>query len=156
MVLAMSFFNCVFFHPYVSNKLYTMSYHTDNRIGKYVQGYSFLSFAKKFGSKYDKKFINKGISASKRLKTAATKSDQSKYGKIFKKGESKIGKLVGKQLLEKIIPAAIHVAESKIAEKITSLKVSGDQELQEEIEEEQEIIIPPHQRQKVIDDLRLF
>ena len=62
-----------------------MTYHTDNRIGKYVQGYSFLSFAKKFGSKYDKKFINKGISASKRLKTAATKFDQSKYGKIFKK-----------------------------------------------------------------------
>ena len=76
--------------------------------------------------------------------------------KYLKKGESKIGKLVGKQLLEKIIPAAIHVAESKIAEKIASLKVSGDQELQEEIEEEQEIIIPPHQRQKVVDDLRLF
>ena len=76
--------------------------------------------------------------------------------KYLKKGESKIDKLVGEQLLEKIIPAAIHVAESKIAEKITSLKVSGDQELQEEIEEEQEIIIPPHQRQKVIDDLILF
>ena len=28
-----------------------------------MQGYSFLSFAKKIGSKYDKKFVNKGIVA---------------------------------------------------------------------------------------------
>ena len=48
-----------------------MTHHTDNRIRKYVQGYGFLSFAKKVGSKYGKKFVNKGISASKRLKTAA-------------------------------------------------------------------------------------
>ena len=50
-----------------------MTYRTDNRIRKHVQEYGFLSFAKKFGSKYGKTFINKGISASKRLKTAAKK-----------------------------------------------------------------------------------
>ena len=42
-----------------------MTYHTENRIRKYVQGYGFLSFAKKFGTKYGKKFVNKGISATK-------------------------------------------------------------------------------------------
>ena len=62
-----------------------MTCHTDNRIRKYVQGYAFLSFAKTFGSKYGKKFLNKGISASKRLKTAAKKFNESKYGKTLKK-----------------------------------------------------------------------
>ena len=42
-----------------------MTYHTENRIRKYVQGCGFLSFAKKFGTKYGKKFVNKGISATK-------------------------------------------------------------------------------------------
>ena len=133
-----------------------MTYHTDNKIRKYVQGYGFMSFAKRFGSKYGKKFLNKVTSASRRIKTAATKSDQSKCGKILKKEGSKIGKLAGKQLSEKIIPAAVDVAGSKIADKITSLKVSDDQQPQEAIEKEQEIIIPSHQRQKIIDDLRLF
>ena len=32
----------------------------------------------------------------------------------------------------------------------------SDQEPQKEIEEEQEIIIPPEQRRKIINDLRLF
>ena len=132
-----------------------MTYRTDNRIRKHVQEYGFLSFAKKFGSKYSKTFINKGISASKRLKTAAKKFNESKYGKTLKKERLKFGKLAGKQLSDKIIPAAVDLARSKIADKITSLKMSG-QEPQEELEEEQEIIIPPHQRQKIIDDLRLF
>ena len=63
-----------------------MTYHTDNQIRKYVQGYGFMSFAKKFGSKYGKKFLNIGISASKRINTAAAKFNQSKYGKMLKKG----------------------------------------------------------------------
>ena len=47
-----------------------MTHHTDNKIRRYVRGYGFMSFAKKFGRKYDKKFLNKGISASKRTKNA--------------------------------------------------------------------------------------
>ena len=53
-----------------------------NQIRKYVQGYGFMSFAKNFGSKYGKKFFNKGISALKRIKDTASKSNQSKYGNI--------------------------------------------------------------------------
>ena len=73
-----------------------MTYHTDNKIRKYVQGYGFMSFAKKLGSKYGKKFLNKGISASKRIKTVAKKFNESKYGKTLKKEGLKVGKLVGK------------------------------------------------------------
>ena len=129
-----------------------MTYHTDNKVIKYVPGFGFLSF-KTFGrklmsgyNKYGRKIVNKGI-------TAAKKNNQSKYGQVLKKEESKIGKLAGKQQSEKIIPATVDLAGSKIAGKITSLK---GEEQQEQIEEEEEIIIPPHQRQKITDDLRLF
>ena len=57
-----------------------MIYRTDNKIRKYVKGYGFMSFAKNFGSKYDKKIINKGIST-------ASKFNQSKYGKMLKNKE---------------------------------------------------------------------
>ena len=50
-----------------------MTYNTDDKIRIYVRGYGFMSFAKKFGSKYGKKFLNKGISASKRIKTVTKK-----------------------------------------------------------------------------------
>ena len=62
-----------------------MTYQTDNQVRKYVRGNGFMSFAKKFGSKYGKTFLNKGISASKRIKNVASKLNQSKYGKILKK-----------------------------------------------------------------------
>ena len=38
----------------------------------------FFSFAKTFGTKYGKKFVNKGITAAKRF-------NKSKYGKALKK-----------------------------------------------------------------------
>ena len=34
-----------------------MTYSKDNQIRKYARGYGFMSFAKKFGSKYGKKFF---------------------------------------------------------------------------------------------------
>ena len=123
-----------------------MTYHTENKIRKYVQEYGFMSFAKKIGNEYVKKILNKGISGSKKIKNSAEKLNQRKYGKVLKKE-------AGKQLSGKIIPAAIDVAGSKIADKITSLKFKDNQEPQEE---DEEIIIPLHQRQKTINDLRLF
>ena len=59
---------------------------------------------------------------------------------MLKKKGSKIGKLAGKQLSDKIVPAAIDLGRSKIADKITSLKVSDNQEPEKEIEEDEEII----------------
>ena len=58
-----------------------MTYHTDNKIRKYVKGYWFMSFTKDVDSKYGKKFLNKAISASKIMKDSASKLNQSKYGK---------------------------------------------------------------------------
>ena len=58
-----------------------MTYSKDNQIKQYVKGYGFMSFAKNFRSKYGKKFLSKGISASKRIKDTASKFNQSKYGK---------------------------------------------------------------------------
>ena len=56
-----------------------------------------MSFAKDFGSKYGKKFLNKGISASKRIKNTASKFNQSKYGNILKKQRAEFGKIAGKK-----------------------------------------------------------
>ena len=50
-----------------------MPYSKDNQIRKYLKGYGFMSFVKNFGSKYGQKFLNKGISASKRIKDTASK-----------------------------------------------------------------------------------
>ena len=63
-----------------------MTYHTDNKIRRYVKGYGFMSFAEKLGSKYGKKIIDKGISAS-----------QSKYGKMLKNQATEYGKIAGKK-----------------------------------------------------------
>ena len=67
-----------------------------------------MSFAKSFGSKYGKKFLNKGISASKIIKdtrnfmkNAASKFNQSKYGKMLKNQGSEFGKIKGKKILTK-------------------------------------------------------
>ena len=45
---------------------------------------------------------------------------------------------------------------NKIADKITSLEKSKNKEKKDEINELEEIIIPPERRQQIIDDLRLF
>ena len=127
--------------------LKNMTYRTDNKIRKYVKkGYGFMSFAKNLRSKYGKKSMNKGISA-------ASKFNQSKYGKTLKKEGSKFLKTSGQKASEKAAPAVGDLIGSKIAEKITSFK---SKEKPEVIKEEQEIIIPAGKRQKILNDLRLF
>ena len=95
-----------------------MTYSKDNQIKQYVTGYGFMSFVKNFGSKHGKNFLNKGISASIRIKdtgnfikNSASKFNQSKYGKILKikdlaKGlknqGSEFGKIAGKKSIKKI------------------------------------------------------
>ena len=69
-----------------------MTYSRDNQIRKYVRGYWFMIFAKNVGSKYGKKFLNKGISEYKRIKDTASKFNQSKYGKVLKNQGTGFGK----------------------------------------------------------------
>ena len=130
-----------------------MTYRKDNQIRKYVKGYGFMSFAKNFGSKYGKKFLNKGISASKRTKDTESKFNQSKYSKMLKNQGSDFGKIAAKKILTKSVEATGNFIRSTIADKITSLKVK---EKQQEIIKKEEIIIPPDKRQQILDDLRLF
>ena len=78
-----------------------MTYSKDNQIRKYVKSYGFMSFAKNFRSKYGKKFLNKGISASKRIKNTASKFNQGKYGKGLKNQGSEFGEIAGKKILTK-------------------------------------------------------
>ena len=93
-----------------------MTYRTDNKIRTYVKGYGFMTFAKNFGSKYGKKIMSKGISA-------ASKFNQSNYGKMLKNQGTKFGKTAGKKILTKSVEATGDLIGSKIACKITSLKI---------------------------------
>ena len=137
----------------------------DNQMRKYVKGYGFMSFVKNFGSKYFKKFLNTGISASKRIKdtgnfikNSASKFNQSKYGKVLKNQGSEFGKIAGKKILTKSAEATGDLIGSKIADKITSFKSKLQEKIESERfpEEEEEIIISPEKRQQILDDLRLF
>ena len=51
-----------------------MRYSVEPTYRRYVKGYGFLSFARKFGDKYGKKLMNTGINSSKKF-------SNSKYGK---------------------------------------------------------------------------
>ena len=103
---------------------------------KYVKGYGFLSFARKFGDKYGKKLMDSAIKKSKDFAKIASK-------KILQKTSEATGDLIG----------------NKIADKITSIgKPNYKKEKDEinEMEETQEIYIPPEKRKQVINDLKLF
>ena len=78
-----------------------MTYSKDNQIRKYVQEYEFMSFTDKFGNKCGKKLLNKGVSASKKIKNTGSKFNQSKYGKALKKQGSEFGKIAGKKIVRK-------------------------------------------------------
>ena len=123
---------------------------------RYVKGYGFLSFAKKFGDKYGKKLIN---TATKTGINAAKKFNE-KYGKkivdITKKEGINFPKTAGKRIVEKSAEAAGDLIVNKIANKITSLGKSKNKEKENETNEPEEIIIPPENRQQIIDELRFF
>ena len=92
-----------------------MRYSLEPTYRKHVQGeYGFLSFARKFGDKYNKKLMN-----------TATKVGTSKYGKKIidttKKQGSEFAKTAGKRIVQKRAEATGDLIGSKIADKITSL-----------------------------------
>ena len=90
-----------------------MTYSKDNQIRKYVKGYGFMSIDKNFRSKYGKKFLNKGISASKRIKETASKFTQSKSGKVLKNQGSEFGQIAGKKIFKKSAEATGDLIGSK-------------------------------------------
>ena len=123
-----------------------MRYSPEPTYRRYVEGYGFLSFARKFGDKYGKKLMN-----------TATKVGTSKYGKKIidttKKQGSEFAKRAGKIIVQKSAEATRDLIGNKIADKFTSL---GKLKKKEKEMSEEEIIIPPEKRQQIINDLRLF
>ena len=107
-----------------------MRYSTEPKYRKYVKGYGFLSFARKFGDKYGKKLMD-----------TATKTGID------------AAKTASKQVVKKTADAKGNLLGNKIADKITSL---GETKSKEKEDVRQEIYIPSEKRQQIIDDLRLF
>ena len=109
-----------------------MTYSKDNQIRKCVKGYGFMSFANNFGSKCGNKFLNKGISASKRIKDTTSKFNQSKYEKMLKNQGSEFGKIAGKKIFKKSAEATGDLIGSKITDKITSFNSKPQERIESE------------------------
>ena len=107
-----------------------MRYSTEPRFRKYVKGYGFVSFARKFSNKYGKKLMDTATKTGMDSAKAASK-------RIVQKTAEDTGDLIG----------------NKIADKITSIGKLKEKDKTKEIEE---TYIPPEKRQQIIDDLRLF
>ena len=105
-----------------------MRYSTEPKFRKYIKGYGFLSFARKFGDKYGKKLIDTAT------KTGTDAAKTASKGVVQKTAET-TGDLIG----------------NKIAHKITSVGKT-----KENTNKPEEIYIPPERRQQIIDDLKLF
>ena len=131
-----------------------MSYSLEPKYRRYVQGYGFFSFARKFGDKYGKKLMNTatktGINAAKQF--------EDKYGKNLMDSAAKAGidaaKTASKRVVQKTEEATVYLIGNKTADKITSLGKSKNKEKQNETNEVEEIYIPTEKRQQIIDDLR--
>ena len=107
-----------------------MRYSAEPRFRKYIKGYVFLLFARKFGDKYSKKLMD---TATKTGTDAATTAS--------------------KRVVRKAAEATADLIVNKIANKITSIGKPKEKEKTKGIEE---IYIPPEKRQQIIDDLKLI
>ena len=133
-----------------------MRYSTEPRERRYVKGYGFLSFARNFGNKYGKKLMNTAIKTGTNFNI--------KYGKKFTDTAIKTSKnfatVASKKIVHKTAEATGGLIGNKIADKITSAsKKSQNEEIQSnEVNNEipKERYIPPKERQKIIDELRLI
>ena len=134
-----------------------MRYSIEPRERRYIKGYGFLSFAKKFSSKYGKKLMNTAI------KTGA--NFNSKYDKKLTDTAIKTGKgfamIAGKKIVHKSAEATGDLIGNKITDKITAKpsKKSQNEEIQSnEVNNEKpkERYILPKERQRIIDELKLI
>ena len=103
-----------------------MRYSAEPKFRKYVKGYGFLSFARKFGKKFMDTATKTGIDAAK---TAS------------------------KRVVQQTAEATRDLIRNKIAEKIASIGKPKEKEKANKIEK---ICIPPEKTQQIIDDLKLF
>ena len=104
-----------------------MRYSTEPRFRKYVKGYGFLSFARKFGDKYGKKLMD-----------TATKTGID------------AAKTASKRVVQKTAEATGDLIGNKIADRIAS---AGKSEKDDKTKKAEKIYIPPEKRQQIIDEL---
>ena len=72
-----------------------MRYSTQPKFGKYVKGYGFLSFARKFGDKYGKKLIDTATKA--RIDAAKSASKR-----VVQRNAKATGHLIGNKVADKL------------------------------------------------------
>ena len=112
-----------------------MRYQTDNKYRRYVQGYGFLSFARKLGNKYGKKLMDTAISTN------------NMYGRKImdtpKKEGNNLSKIAGKKIARKSAEATGGFIGNNIADKITS---SGNKQPKSDEDKEQEELIIPSEK----------
>ena len=72
-----------------------MRYSTETRFRKYIKGYGFLSFTRKFGDKYDKKLMNTATKTG--INAAKTASNR-----VVQKTAETTGDLIGNKIADKI------------------------------------------------------
>ena len=72
-----------------------MRYSTETRFRKYIKGYGFLSFTRKFGDKYDKKLMNTATKTG--INAAKTASNR-----VVQKTAETTGDLTGNKIADKI------------------------------------------------------
>ena len=76
-----------------------MRYPTEPKFRKYVKGYGFLSFARRFSDKYDKKLMN--TATKTRIDAAKTASKR-----VVQKTAEATGDLIGNKIADKITSKA--------------------------------------------------
>ena len=107
-----------------------MIYSTEPRFRKYVKGYCFLAFARRFGNKYGKK-----------LMYTATKTEMDAARTTWKK------------VVQKTAEARGDLFGNKIADQITSIGKPKEKDKTKEIEE---IYIPPEKRPYIVLSIKIF
>ena len=100
-----------------------MRYSTEPKYRKYVEGFGFLLFRRKFGDKYGKKIMD--IATKTGMDAVKTASKR-----VVQKTAVPTGDLIGK----------------KIADKISSVGKTKSKEKEDETNKRQEIYTPPEKR----------
>ena len=128
-----------------------MCYSVQPRDRIFVKGYGFLSFAKNMGKSIGKNISKNlsGIYIQKRLDHA-------------KQSATDAFRTTSKKAIQKTAEATVDLIGNKIANKITKISKTSQQNNSETVSNEhdkeitKERYISPEERQKIIDDLRLI
>ena len=99
-----------------------MRYSTEPRFTKYVKGYGFLSFAKKFGDKYSKKLMNTATKTGKDVAKTTSK-------RVVQKTAKATGDLIGNKIADKITSIGKSTEKEKINQKKFTFHQKKDNKL---------------------------